>query len=668
MGLDATLTNNTTYSILLRTTDRAGNVYTQTLAERKTFLYDNASPSAGILDPDQPYERSLSIISGTAADSATPISGVEVAISTGASFDYYWSGSNWIQGPAIWMNASAGDGTFNSTSEDWLINSSLPTYINNRAYQVTVRPADAAGNKVNQYTASFVYDTVPATSAVTSPPLLTAYQSLALVTGTMSDAPNPAPQTVELTLMNPSNNFWNGSNFSSSTSVWLSAAQVYTTTWTYTNLPTSWNDRTIYTLFVRSIDRAGNPVPGPDFVAGGHQFRIDFSSPISKVDSLSTSATTYLSNPLSSVTGTASDLSNGSGVNAVRVRVLRSDSQYLNSSQNGFDTAPGSIAFPLPAAGQTSWTRAFSDPVNTFQDGYRYDIQSQATDNSNPANVEQVYTSATVLIDKSTPTSVITSTHITGGYFNNTLSLLDGTFNDPAGAFGPLASGVRFINLQIFDGSEAINPWWTGSSWSAAQVSTSAVVHTSSWTYTALPSDWSHGTNADERWFNFYVQAIDFAGSTQTFAVVSATYDVQPGTASIAVPNTAVVSALTGFRSKNAVYKLINKLVAAGVLIKDSGGKISLNRGVDEIKLLGLVEAGFPAAAEEATLDTLNLDDYLIKNKEASYLLRIKGDSMIEAGIQEGDMVVFSVVAHGIVPLVDGWSDSSPPLTPRGDE
>jgi repressor LexA len=106
------------------------------------------------------------------------------------------------------------------------------------------------------------------------------------------------------------------------------------------------------------------------------------------------------------------------------------------------------------------------------------------------------------------------------------------------------------------------------------------------------------------------------------------------------MPGYRELMALTGFRSKNAVYKLINKLVAAGVLIKDSGGKISLNRGVDEIKLLGLVEAGFPAAAEEATLDTLNLDDYLIKNKEASYLLRIKGDSMIEAGIQEGDMVV----------------------------
>jgi repressor LexA len=39
-------------------------------------------------------------------------------------------------------------------------------------------------------------------------------------------------------------------------------------------------------------------------------------------------------------------------------------------------------------------------------------------------------------------------------------------------------------------------------------------------------------------------------------------------------------------------------------------------------------------------LDTMSIDDYLIKNKEASYMLRVKGDSMIEAGIREGDMVI----------------------------
>ena len=32
----------------------------------------------------------------------------------------------------------------------------------------------------------------------------------------------------------------------------------------------------------------------------------------------------------------------------------------------------------------------------------------------------------------------------------------------------------------------------------------------------------------------------------------------------------------------------------------------------------------------------MSLDEYLIENKEASYILRVKGDSMIDAGIREG--------------------------------
>ena len=38
--------------------------------------------------------------------------------------------------------------------------------------------------------------------------------------------------------------------------------------------------------------------------------------------------------------------------------------------------------------------------------------------------------------------------------------------------------------------------------------------------------------------------------------------------------------------------------------------------------------------------DTLTLDEFLIGNKDATYMLKVKGDSMIEAGIQEGDMVL----------------------------
>lgn len=97
---------------------------------------------------------------------------------------------------------------------------------------------------------------------------------------------------------------------------------------------------------------------------------------------------------------------------------------------------------------------------------------------------------------------------------------------------------------------------------------------------------------------------------------------------------------ITGFKSKNAVYKLINKLVELDILTKDSRGRISFVRGTDEIPMLGLVEAGIPMIAEESVLDTLNINAYLVEDRESSYLLEVKGDSMIDEGIKEGDLVV----------------------------
>jgi len=97
---------------------------------------------------------------------------------------------------------------------------------------------------------------------------------------------------------------------------------------------------------------------------------------------------------------------------------------------------------------------------------------------------------------------------------------------------------------------------------------------------------------------------------------------------------------LVGFKSKNAVYKLVNKLIEANVLDKDSKGRLIPKNIAGEVPLLGLVEAGFPALAEEEHLDTLNLDDYLVENKESTYLLEVKGDSMVDEGIKEGDLVI----------------------------
>ncbi len=105
------------------------------------------------------------------------------------------------------------------------------------------------------------------------------------------------------------------------------------------------------------------------------------------------------------------------------------------------------------------------------------------------------------------------------------------------------------------------------------------------------------------------------------------------------MPTYTEIMSLVGFKSKNAVYKLVNKLIDEGVVTKDPQGRLLPTSVVSEVPLLGLVEAGFPTAAEEV-LDTMNIDNYLIKHRDSTYLLKVKGDSMIDAGIQEGDLVL----------------------------
>ncbi len=128
------------------------------------------------------------------------------------------------------------------------------------------------------------------------------------------------------------------------------------------------------------------------------------------------------------------------------------------------------------------------------------------------------------------------------------------------------------------------------------------------------------------------------------------------------MPNYQEIMDLVGFKSKNAVSKLIDKLIDEGVVTKDSKGKLSPTKMIGELPLLGLVEAGFPTIAEEEVLETLSLDNYLIKHRDSSYLLEVKGDSMIEEGIKEGDLVIVErtgVAKDGDIVIAEvdgGWT------------
>lgn len=52
------------------------------------------------------------------------------------------------------------------------------------------------------------------------------------------------------------------------------------------------------------------------------------------------------------------------------------------------------------------------------------------------------------------------------------------------------------------------------------------------------------------------------------------------------------------------------------------------------------VPAGFPSPADDYVEDVLDLNKLLIQNKPATFFLRVKGDSMINAGIHDGDIIV----------------------------
>ena len=101
--------------------------------------------------------------------------------------------------------------------------------------------------------------------------------------------------------------------------------------------------------------------------------------------------------------------------------------------------------------------------------------------------------------------------------------------------------------------------------------------------------------------------------------------------------------------SKNAVAKLLTALEKAnyiktsgkarGIAVLNSLGE-SLEKGLISVPLLGHIQAGSPHLAQEQIEDWINLPSSLIKGRRDVFLLKVRGDSMINAGIYEDDLVI----------------------------
>ena len=103
-----------------------------------------------------------------------------------------------------------------------------------------------------------------------------------------------------------------------------------------------------------------------------------------------------------------------------------------------------------------------------------------------------------------------------------------------------------------------------------------------------------------------------------------------------------------GFKSIRTVQDHIKALERKGYIKKDPNKSRSIIlddfsktlKDIVRVPILGQISAGKPIFAEENIEGYINLDKFLIKHSKDIFALKVKGDSMINAGILDGDYVI----------------------------
>jgi repressor LexA len=107
-----------------------------------------------------------------------------------------------------------------------------------------------------------------------------------------------------------------------------------------------------------------------------------------------------------------------------------------------------------------------------------------------------------------------------------------------------------------------------------------------------------------------------------------------------AFPSMAKLADVLGLASSGGVFKVIGRLVDAGFLERVDG-RIAPTRGFFALPVMGQVRAGLPQELDQsAGLEMVGVEDYLIRHPERTVFCRVRGDSMKDAGMLDGDMVV----------------------------
>ena len=105
-------------------------------------------------------------------------------------------------------------------------------------------------------------------------------------------------------------------------------------------------------------------------------------------------------------------------------------------------------------------------------------------------------------------------------------------------------------------------------------------------------------------------------------------------------------------KSKSGIYKLLSSLEDKGYIKKtphkaraielNDVRKSSIETDKTNLPFLGRIAAGNPIEAITGSFEQISVPNYLINNKKEHFTLEVNGDSMIEEGIYDGDIIVIS--------------------------
>ena len=123
-------------------------------------------------------------------------------------------------------------------------------------------------------------------------------------------------------------------------------------------------------------------------------------------------------------------------------------------------------------------------------------------------------------------------------------------------------------------------------------------------------------------------------------------------------PSLAKLADILGMSSTGSVFEMVARLEDAGFLTRKDG-RVAPGKRFFAYPVLGTVRAGAPQPVTDEGFDFLSVEELLIREPNRTAMCHVRGDSMRDAGLLDGDVVIVetnSVVESGdiVVAVVDG--------------